>query len=469
MAYLLVPTIWAHGAEWVAHATQLLLLIAAILGTAALGLRMGASDRDVTIATLILVATPAALAMASSAMPDIAAMAFGVIGLERLVAWRDTHRWPAGLAATLSLTIGTLARSHVLLLLPIGALLMLWAPSAIGRTRKNDRWTGRVWIPLGLVPLGVAAVSFLLRDPDGEASVLGATLRYSGTESVAANVAAFAVHWALALPLALPWVLLHGSRVFRQPLLYVGTAVIAVWLWDPDHVLRASFIAAAGGLGAAVLVDILTDAWRRHDRLELALGLALFAALPAGLYLQLPSKYLLVSAPAAALLVARAAGRRAPLVAWRTAGVTVTAGLVLGVLIIRADAAFADLGRRAAQELIAAQTARGQTVWFAGHWGFQWYAERAGARALTLHGPAPHAGDLAVSSENALGGIIDVFQPRTLLTVMSSDTPGGRIMSRTAGAGFYSNAWGYLPWAWSDEVLDRYTLWRLDDAAGAMK
>jgi len=463
MAYLLVPTIWAHGAEWVAHATQLLLLIAAILGTVTLGFRLGASDRDATIAALLLAATPASLAMASSAMPDIAAMAFGVIGLERLLAWRETRRWSAGLGATAALAAGALARSHVLLLLPVGVVLLLWTPATAGRTKTAARPTGRLWIPVALVPIVVAAVSFLLQDPDGAASVIGATMRYSGTEQVAANLAAFATHWALALPLALFWMLLHGSRVVRQPAWYLAGIAIGALVWDPEHVVRASLIAVAGGLSAGVLADVLMDAWRRRDRVQLALGLALFAAAPVGLYQHLPSKYLLVSAPAAALLLARTAARRAPLVAWRTAGITVAAGLVLAVLIIRADAAFADLGRRAADDLIATRTARGQTVWFAGHWGFQWYAERAGAKPLTLHGPAPRPGDLAVSSQNALGAIIEVFQPRTLVTVLASDQPGGRIMSRAAGAGFYSNVWGYLPWAWSDDVLDRYTLWRLDE------
>jgi len=58
------------------------------------------------------------------------------------------------------------------------------------------------------------------------------------------------------------------------------------------------------------------------------------------------------------------------------------------VLIIRADAAFADLGRRAADELIATRTARGQTVWFAGHWGFRRGALSADAIA-GVHPSAP--------------------------------------------------------------------------------
>ncbi|HSN92386.1 MAG TPA: hypothetical protein VLS93_14235, partial [Anaeromyxobacteraceae bacterium] len=36
--------------------------------------------------------------------------------------------------------------------------------------------------------------------------------------------------------------------------------------------------------------------------------------------------------------------------------------------------------------------------------------------------------------------------------------PGGRVMSAAAGAGFYSNAWGYLPWGWDDGLVDAVDL-----------
>jgi hypothetical protein len=174
-----------------------------------------------------------------------------------------------------------------------------------------------------------------------------------------------------------------------------------------------------------------------------------------------PSTFL-ISAPASALLVARLIGRLHSANAWRPLVPVLSVCVLLGVLIMRADAAFAGLGRRAAQQFIAAQTSKGERVWFAGHWGFQWYAERAGAKVLVQHGPGPRPGDLIVSSQNALGGIVQLFEPRTLLSVIAEDRPGGRIMSREDGAGFYSNAWGYLPWTWSDSALDRYTLWRME-------
>jgi hypothetical protein len=199
---------------------------------------------------------------------------------------------------------------------------------------------------------------------------------------------------------------------------------------------------------------------------QIGLGVLLFAAVPVSVYQHMPAKYLLVSAPAAALLVGRALESRVRSGRWLKVGGTAVAGIVMGALIVQADAAFADLGRRSATELIRPHVAQGRTVWFAGHWGFQWYAEREGARCLALSGRQPAPGDLIVSSEKALGGVVTMFNPRTAVAAISDEAPGGRIMSRRGGAGFYSNAWGYLPWTWSDEVRDRYTLWRLEADTG---
>jgi hypothetical protein len=174
---------------------------------------------------------------------------------------------------------------------------------------------------------------------------------------------------------------------------------------------------------------------------------------------------LVASAPAAAILVARAlaahGGRRANVVL----GVTLVLGVLLGTAIVRVDAAFADLGRRAAAEWIAPHVAAGDRVWYAGHWGFQWYAKKAGARCLTSTPPYPEEGDYAVSSLRAMGRTIHMYPKRTRLARLADDTPGGRVMSKERNAGFFSNGIGYLPWVWSDVVLDEFILWRLDQSS----
>jgi len=57
---------------------------------------------------------------------------------------------------------------------------------------------------------------------------------------------------------------------------------------------------------------------------------------------------------------------------------------------------------------------------------------------------------------------MDLFPKRKLLATLKDSTPGGRIMDNSLGSGFYSNRWGYLPWAWGDDVIDRFFLWQLE-------
>jgi hypothetical protein len=140
-----------------------------------------------------------------------------------------------------------------------------------------------------------------------------------------------------------------------------------------------------------------------------------------------------------------------------------TAGLALALLIMRADARFAALGRRAAAELIAPRVRAGAHVWFAGSWGFHHYAERAGARCLSRTPPQPERGDYLVATRVGEGsGLVALVPRRRLVGVLGDATAGGRIMSRADDAGFYSNAWGELPWAWGSSDLERFELWQVE-------
>jgi hypothetical protein len=220
-------------------------------------------------------------------------------------------------------------------------------------------------------------------------------------------------------------------------------------------------------LGITVLLDIVADACARRDTVQLALWAWLLVPLAPAPYTHLPSKYLLAAAPAAALLVARAMSTRPGRATRIVFAGTAVAGVVLGAAILRADAAFAGLGRRAVAELISPNIAAGHRVWFTPHWGFQWYAEKAGARPVTLTPPFPSAGDLLVTSRNTdqafeVMSMLGRYAQGRHVARIEEREPGGRLMSHTLGAGFFSNEWGYLPWVWSDEVLDTFDLWQLE-------
>jgi hypothetical protein len=262
-----------------------------------------------------------------------------------------------------------------------------------------------------------------------------------------------------------PWLVLRLSRARWW---WVPVFAGVTWWATPDLAvygpLRLLF-ATFAGFTATALVDMVADAWQRREILHVVLvGWALISA-PILIYVHMSAKYFVPSAPAIALLVALAA-REVP---ERWARVVLCAGvvggLVFGLLIVSADARYADLGRRAAAELIAPRVAQGQQVWFAGHWGFQWYAEQAGARVLADDPPHPQPGDAIVSGTRMHGAyLVRRFPTRRLITSIAERRPGGRVMSN--GAGFWSNSWGYLPWARGNDLVEQFDLWELPPIGG---
>ncbi|HVP68043.1 MAG TPA: hypothetical protein VMT17_12340 [Anaeromyxobacteraceae bacterium] len=80
MAWLLVPAVAGHASELIAHGIETPLLLLAILATVSLALRLGLSTGSARVAGLLLACTPAVLAMAGTAMPDVPAMALSYQG-----------------------------------------------------------------------------------------------------------------------------------------------------------------------------------------------------------------------------------------------------------------------------------------------------------------------------------------------------------------------------------------------------
>src|SRR5215467_262970 len=80
MGYALVPTVLGGAEEWMAHVTQLVFVWIAVLAMSALVLRMGWGKGYAITGALLLVAIPPLLPMASTAMPDVLALAVGLAG-----------------------------------------------------------------------------------------------------------------------------------------------------------------------------------------------------------------------------------------------------------------------------------------------------------------------------------------------------------------------------------------------------
>ena len=189
------------------------------------------------------------------------------------------------------------------------------------------------------------------------------------------------------------------------------------------------------------------------------MGLWVLLPVPVSIYIHLPIKYML-SLPAIVLILIRclsALPRRRELSAY---GAIVLTCLAYSCLVLRADADFADYGRRAASELIAPHAAAGQKVWYSGQWGFYWYAHEAGATVLKPGEPGPNPGELLAAGFMEGGSAaLDRFPNRELVDSRYYNAPHGRTMGY--GAGLYSNGFGDSMWVWKPESTNDYQLWRV--------
>jgi hypothetical protein len=480
MAYLLVPSVLLGGAEWAAHLVQYLLMLWAILATVSLAFRLGVDGRGARIAGLLLASTPAVMVMATTSMADVPAMAFAVLGMERFVAWRYEFRWHQCLATLICFSFAALSRPHLILILPVafalecGSLLPLFRRASLSsepppnaphgapalQSCSGAKRTLMLLCPLFFAAILTVFVAALTADPFRPGSdFMSVAFSRLHAENIASNLAAFFLHWIFAFPLVLLWICLGvcWKRLPCNPAFWLAPAIaILIWILDqgtPRVGLRSLALAC---VGAFVLLDILFNAWRHRDGVQLFLGTWLLISLPAIAYVQLPSKYLATSAPAASILLALLVKGGSPhlrFMRW----IAVSAGIVLSLLIIAADAEFAAIGRRVAADQIAPRVTKGIRVWINSEWGFQWYALKAGATPVSKQPPYPSQGDVLVSSSVAPHLTLDLYPNRHLIASFTENSRFGRIMTRPAG--FYSNGYGYLPWFFRNGEIETVTIW----------
>jgi 4-amino-4-deoxy-L-arabinose transferase-like glycosyltransferase len=446
IAWLLVPVALSGYSEWLGHVIIFTLFLASISGAALMALRLGCNSREARLAALLLACTPAALGMAGTLMPDIPSLALAVFGIERLLAWRTEGGLAALIVSGLLLGIGIVTRSHLALLLPVAVVLLYRRP-----LWQMAQSLLPVWVALAVM----LSFVWLSRDTSDHAGTLsGATAAYAGTGNILKNTKSFFANWTLATPFVGIWLVSSWRR--RWTWAVFGLAVAA----GTRSVLRHGdwYVIPIAILGMGMLADLGWQVWRRRDLEMAALYAWLWIAFPVVLYVHMPSKYLLPSLPAAAILTVRIVAVKGRVKQYWI-GSTVAAGFFIGFLILYADARDGDTVRAVVREQIASRVAKGERVWSIGHWGYQWYAEREGAQTVARNRlPAPN--EVIVVNEDANCVLVEQLPNRERLVAYTVRSYGPQVMNSRLGAGFYSNGYGILPLAWgaSDIHID---LWRL--------
>ena len=456
MGYLLAPVILAGGAEWIAHLLQILLACVIVLEMVRLALRLGFDRVQATAAGVMLVAIPPFLPLASTAMPDIAALTLGLSGIERLLAWKDDRRWHQAATASLMLGLAPYARPHMALLMPLGAL-WLFNELRIRKAVQQFRREAYLWAPLFVSACIFLAVNLLTRDLGPQAASKNLVL---GLGYVPANIYDYALYLSLPIPFAAVWLAMHWRKA---PILLVWPLVcilVSHLILFRSRSIAQEWPTVAALYGTAALVHMLYQNVRAWDRVGLVLSLWLLIPVPTLIYFQLSIKYFLAVLPAIVLILIRILSTLCRPRELSAYGALTLFCAAFSCVILRADADFAEYARRAAAELIAPHVAAGEKVWFGGQWGFLWYAQEAGARISKPGELGPAPGELlAVGLIEGGDATRDRFPNRELIDSRHYDAPHGRTMGYSAG--LYSNLFGHAMWVWRPETTNDYELWRI--------
>lgn len=134
------------------------------------------------------------------------------------------------------------------------------------------------------------------------------------------------------------------------------------------------------------------------------------------------------------------------------------AAALFSLLVTLADYRLADSARAAATEIRSKfRIPSSATVWFQGHWGFQYYAQLNGFRAFDSTHPKTRPGDLMVlpfNNTNLKPIPENTFERIAIIEVRVS--PWIATMGRAVGAGFYTDIVGPLPFAFGAVPPEKY-------------
>jgi hypothetical protein len=181
------------------------------------------------------------------------------------------------------------------------------------------------------------------------------------------------------------------------------------------------------------------------------------------------TRYVLFLAPPAILIAMRATTPKPQYVAL---GWALAANLLLVVSIAVGDLIAADLYRAfAGNEMKTLRETQNTRVFFAGHWGFQYYAERAGGELIDKrNGPQLKPGDLVVIAKMPWPSLLQPaaaaglkFERRSLSINRSWPI---RTLSCGAGVLFYGNAISgcarptLLPFGFSSEPWEEFLVYQ---------
>jgi 4-amino-4-deoxy-L-arabinose transferase-like glycosyltransferase len=465
---------WSEAAL---HVAFLLPALAAILGTYSLA---GKLTRFPLLAATATLVAPGFLVSSTSVMCDTTMVALWVLAT---LFWRNglERKRPALLAVSgLLIAICALTKYFGIALIP---LLLVYS---VFRQRRVGVWMVYLLLPVA----ALAGYEYWTKTIYGN-GLLGSAADYSLAVDSASlkKLSAGLLYKALAglsfvggcaLP-ALTFAPVLWSRRFVCTAGAVAVLAGGCWGWvrtgGPAALLHyrespylrvtlALFI--AGGVCALALA--FSD-WRRSrdaDSMLLLLWVLGTFGFASFLNWGVNARSVLPMIPAVAILLARrvqAAGKLAGKLPLAKLAAALAVSGAVSLWVCCADTAQANSARMAAQYVRDRLSRPELTVSFEGHWGFQYYMQAFGFSPVDFwEFSVKKNGDLLVIPDNNSNASVQAVSSRLVASRETFAFPintGATTIGIVSGAGFYSDLWGPLPYAFGPAPPERYTVLRL--------
>jgi hypothetical protein len=459
--------------ETALHLVFMIPAIGVVLGTYFLGRRLCGVPLAAALGALL---TPVFIVSSTNIMCDTMMLALWVWAVVLWMRGIERANHAALLASSLLIAASAMTKYYGAVLIP---LLLAYS---LFRKRRAGLWLLYLLIPiLVLVWYQWMTASLygkgLLLDAGGYASDWRAARKDSLINFTLAGLAftggCLAIIFFYAPLLWRPRYLAAGAIVFLiglgliprlevialSPLNYASGGV--------KWALVAQFaILAVGGLGVIALA--LSDFLRCRDADSFLLsawimGTFIFAAF---LNWVVNGRSVLPMAPAAAILIMRGIERRADVIhgkIQRRVLLSLIPAAIIALLVARADCSQANTARDMALKITSEYKTPNKTLFFQGHWGFQYYMQEEGAKVFDARTFQANRGErIAISENNDCP--FPMLPHITLNLIGTIESPSKwtfKTMNRYIGAGFYSHEWGILPFAVGLTTHERYLVFEI--------
>lgn len=427
------------------------------------------------LATAAAVLTPGVLVSASNVMAEIVMLAFFLWAIVAWIRGLESGRFALLLVSGLLIACSGLSKYFGFSLVPL-----LFAYT-LAEQRRLGRWVFALCIPIA----AVLAYELLTRHLYGLGLVFDAA---SFASSVRADET-MQRHERILIALGFtggciasaaffaPW--LWSKKTLVASLAVLGAIVCAFLLFPDfiaddartkDGVLRWDIVlhlAPFATMGALVLLLAATDLYRERTAVALLLflwvtGVFTFAAL---LNWTVNGRSIVAMAPPIGILIARRIAAREtkrllPILRW----LPLAPSAVLCLILVYADVVLANSVRQAVRHLNEDMPQHPGTKWYAGHWGFQYYMDRAGASHLDLRLTYFEPGDVFITANNNLPNYYELPAMYSDIYTASFDVvPWVTVWNVRVGAGFYASNWGPLPYYFGPVPDELYVALLIDE------